>query len=348
MEGNEWEDEELESIEDLLALVEAERSKMSKAVLSSADSLSSAVTLARKRLAANIAVVEEQLKEEKRLLEESKAQRSQELNNSAYDELQAKFAQREAAFEKLKAEKRTIEEERNVLKSELEEARVQMQESAEKASYLLEENAALTAEVKMLRSLLKGNEEASGSSRSERHDSSSHDMNFLQSVSSRGAQEAREEAAISAQAEENPTRKGMKAMESILRKKKTDHGRFEDPWKIRLQCSLVDGVMECLHLNDKADTRERYTPSPSLGISSPVLRYDMKQWYVPPERRVPGKGKMDPLRFDLVHRDRGQVSFLMSFPGTLRRPRQVVSFKAETLESCDRWVTALHNAIGSS
>lgn len=54
---------------DLLALVEAERNKMSKVVLSSADGLSSAVTMARKRLAANIAAVEEQLREEKRLLE---------------------------------------------------------------------------------------------------------------------------------------------------------------------------------------------------------------------------------------------------------------------------------------
>jgi hypothetical protein len=42
---------------------------MSKVVLSSADGLSSAVTMARKRLAANIAAVEEQLREEKRLLE---------------------------------------------------------------------------------------------------------------------------------------------------------------------------------------------------------------------------------------------------------------------------------------
>ena len=58
-----------QSVHDLLALVEAERNKMSKVVLSSADGLSSAVTMARKRLAANIAAVEEQLREEKRLLE---------------------------------------------------------------------------------------------------------------------------------------------------------------------------------------------------------------------------------------------------------------------------------------
>ena len=313
-ESNEWDDEDLENIEDLLALVEAERSKMSKAVLSSADSLSSAVTLARKRLAANIAVVEEQLKEEKRLLEESKAQRSQELNNSAFDELQAKFAQREAAFEKLKAEKRTIEEDRNVLKSELEEARVQIQESAAKASYLLEENAALTAEVKMLRSLLKGSEEASVSSRSDRHDTSSHENNVLQPVSSRGAQEVAEEAAGLPQAEETQKRKGHKVMESILRKKKADHGRFEDPWKIRLQCSLADGVMECLHLNDKGDTRERSSFLAFPPFLTLIRRYNMKNWYVPPERRVPGKGRMDPLRFDLVHRDKGQVRFAIISP----------------------------------
>jgi hypothetical protein len=61
------------TVQELLSLVEAERSKMSKAVLSSADGLSSAVTMARKRLAANIAAVEEQLREEKRMIEQVNA-----------------------------------------------------------------------------------------------------------------------------------------------------------------------------------------------------------------------------------------------------------------------------------
>lgn len=53
----------------LLALVMAERSKMSTSLLGSADMLSSAVMHARKKLAANIAAVEVAVKAEKEALE---------------------------------------------------------------------------------------------------------------------------------------------------------------------------------------------------------------------------------------------------------------------------------------
>ena len=112
----------------LLAMVETERNKMSKAVLASADGLSAAVALARKRLAANIAAVEEQLREERQQLEESRL-----LNRSIASSLSpitpsdegpsnpaVSTAQFEATIEDLKNQKRAVELERDSAREQLE------------------------------------------------------------------------------------------------------------------------------------------------------------------------------------------------------------------------------------
>jgi len=108
-------------------------------------------------------------------------------------------------------------------------------------------------------------------------------------------------------------------VEGILKRKKAGHGVFEDPWKLRMHCYLVDQVLECIPLQDGKMVRDAPTKE----------RYDLLEWYVPPERKVPNsKNKQDPLRFDLVHRTEGQV----------------VGFKAESMESCDKWIAALRAA----
>jgi hypothetical protein len=115
----------------LLTLVEAERNKMSKAVLASADGLSAAVALARKRLAANIAAVEEQLREERQQLEESRLlNRSIAAGLSPLNPVDAEAApivpitttEYEATIERLKAQKRSAEGERDTAREQLESA----------------------------------------------------------------------------------------------------------------------------------------------------------------------------------------------------------------------------------
>jgi hypothetical protein len=97
-------------------------------------------------------------------------------------------------------------------------------------------------------------------------------------------------------------------MESMLRRKKTDHGMFEDPWKLRMMCRLVDGVLEAVVVQEK----------PTTAGEKWETKYDLKkEWYLPPDRRVGGnKSKFDPMRFDIVRKATGEVA----------------SFKAESVE----------------
>ena len=112
----------------LLALVETERNKMSKAVLASADGLSAAVALARKRLAANIAAVEEQLREERQQLEESRLlNRSIAAGLSPISPIEEhtpnpaiSTLQYETTIEELKSQKRAVEHERDTAREQLE------------------------------------------------------------------------------------------------------------------------------------------------------------------------------------------------------------------------------------
>jgi len=93
-------------------------------------------------------------------------------------------------------------------------------------------------------------------------------------------------------------------MESMLRRKKTDHGMFEDPWKLRMMCKLVDGVLEAVVVQDgKMAAGEKWE-----------TKYDLKKdWYLPPDRRVGGnKSKFDPLRFDIVRKSSGEVASFKS------------------------------------
>ena len=146
------------SVVELLTLVEAERNKMSKAVLSSADGLSSAVTMARKRLAANIAAVEEQLREEKRLLEQARGDQALTVSGATTTELQALLNARDAELETMRREKRAVEDERDELRRDLAAAKKELMDSTLRATAAVESAAALQAEVNVLRGNLKGNE----------------------------------------------------------------------------------------------------------------------------------------------------------------------------------------------
>ena len=146
------------SVHELLAMVEAERNKMSKAVLSSADGLSSAVTMARKRLAANIAAVEEQLREEKRMLELARGEQPLTASTASTAELQALLNARDSELDTLRREKRALEDERDDLKRDLSATRKELMEAKQRTTAAVESSAALQAEVNVLRGNLKGDE----------------------------------------------------------------------------------------------------------------------------------------------------------------------------------------------
>jgi hypothetical protein len=147
-----------QSVQELLALVEAERNKMSKAVLSSADGLSSAVTMARKRLAANIAAVEEQLREEKRMLELARGELPLTASCASTAELQAILHARDIELETLRRDKHALEEEKEDLKKEIAALKKELMSSKQRTTAAVESSAALQAEVAVLRSSLKGTE----------------------------------------------------------------------------------------------------------------------------------------------------------------------------------------------
>jgi|EP00802_Teleaulax_amphioxeia_P011992 hypothetical protein len=146
------------SVQELLALVEAERNKMSKAVLSSADGLSSAVTMARKRLAANILAVEEQLREEKRMLELARGEQPLTASTASTAELQALLHARDTELETLRRQKHALEEERDDLKKDLAAVKKELLDAKQRTTAAVESSAALQAEVNVLRGNLKGTE----------------------------------------------------------------------------------------------------------------------------------------------------------------------------------------------
>jgi len=315
------------SVHELLALVEAERNKMSKAVLSSADGLSSAVTMARKRLAANIAAVEEQLREEKRLLEQARGEQPLTASTASTAELQALLSARDVELESHRREKRALEDERQDLRNDLAKIKRELMESKQRATAAVESAAALQAEVNVLRGNLKGGETfplplpvpggyslcrlvyhmvLDPSSQLSSLSCECLDLflgcgaEIVQPASSR---DDTKESALVPKVEERVV-----VMETMLRRKKTDHGMFEDPWKLRMMCTLSNGVLEAVVVQDgRVGAGEKWETT-----------YDLKKdWYLPPDRRVGGsKTKFDPVRFDLVRKSSGEVA----------------SFKAETLE----------------
>ena len=130
-----------QSVQELLALVEAERNKMSKAVLSSADGLSSAVTMARKRLAANIAAVEEQLREEKRMLELARGELPLTASSASTAELQAVLHARDIELETLRRDKHALEEEKEDLKKEIAALKKELMSSKQRTTAAVESSA---------------------------------------------------------------------------------------------------------------------------------------------------------------------------------------------------------------
>ena len=145
----------------LLTTLEAERSKMSKTVLASADGLSAAVALARKRLAANIAAVDEQLREERLLLEENRSMNRSisvgivPLSPITGDSTPTSLAELESTMELLKAQVRTAEHERDAYKDQLDGARRELSDQWRRWAQVSEHNAALEAEVRALRGRLE-------------------------------------------------------------------------------------------------------------------------------------------------------------------------------------------------
>jgi hypothetical protein len=147
-------------LRELLGMVEAERTRMSKAVLSSADSLSSAVMVARKRLSASIAQVEEQLQEEQRLLDSVKgATALPEADKLGGPEvvlaLEAQLAAKDTELEQSRAEVRRVQEERDMYKTQAEELRRAANESRARHVMSKENNAALLMAVQTLQEHLK-------------------------------------------------------------------------------------------------------------------------------------------------------------------------------------------------
>ena len=90
-------------------------------------------------------------------------------------------------------------------------------------------------------------------------------------------------------------------LEGVLRRKKNEHGMFEDPWKQRIMCKLCNGVLEAVAVQDGKTSSEKWEGKFDLN----------KDWYLPPDRRVGGsKVKYDPLRLDLLNKTSGEVTSL--------------------------------------
>lgn len=96
-------------------------------------------------------------------------------------------------------------------------------------------------------------------------------------------------------------REDTRVLEGVLRRKKNDHGMFEDPWKQRIMCKLSNGVLEAVAVQDGKTGGEKWEGKFDLTAG----------WYLPPERRVGGsKVKYDPLRLDLLNKTSGEVTSL--------------------------------------
>jgi hypothetical protein len=96
-------------------------------------------------------------------------------------------------------------------------------------------------------------------------------------------------------------REDTRVLEGVLRRKKNDHGMFEDPWKQRIMCKLSNGVLEAVAVQDGKTGGEKWEGKFDLTAD----------WYLPPDRRVGGsKVKFDPLRLDLLNKISGEVTSL--------------------------------------
>jgi hypothetical protein len=71
----------------------------------------------------------------------------------------------------------------------------------------------------------------------------------------------------------------MPVLEGVLRRKKNEHGMFEDPWKQRIMCKLSNGVLEAVAVQDGKTSSEKWEGTFDLN----------KDWYLPPDRRVGGR-----------------------------------------------------------
>jgi len=293
-----------EGLRQLLGMVDAERARMSKAVLSSADGLTAAVTVARKRLSASIAQVEEQ-----RLLDAAPGpgaplpETSKLGGSEVVMALEAQLAAKDSELEQQRADVRRLEEERDLYRAQAEETRRLANESRARHVMSKENNAALLSAVQTLQEHIKvkGVPLPNGytSIRPEDHDTTS--KNLLAPLSSvSGPTMADDQGGV--------------YVEGVLRRKKAEHSRWEDPWRFKVQCRLVGFTLEMVSLDE------------ARAASLPKEHFSMGEWYVPAERRInSAKSKGDALRFDLVHRVQGTV----------------ISLKADSIESCDRWVSSL-------
>mmetsp|Transcript_7081 Transcript_7081/g.16211 ORF Transcript_7081/g.16211 Transcript_7081/m.16211 type:complete len:135 (+) Transcript_7081:62-466(+) len=124
-------------------------------------------------------------------------------------------------------------------------------------------------------------------------------------------------------------------MTGVLRKKKAEHGLFEDPWKQKIQCTLFPTCLVCELLHEGKLT----------GLKD---MFPLDEWQVPPERRLPPSStsaarggiktplKNDPSRFDLISKTKTEVSGWVSV--------QVVSFRSDSADDASAWIQALGDA----
>jgi len=113
-------------------------------------------------------------------------------------------------------------------------------------------------------------------------------------------------AASSAAASATPVPKGAVVHEGVLRRKKEDHGRFEDPYKTVCVCRLQSGVL-------------RVRLSQNGEVVGEEERFDLREW-----RLLPRSDKPD--RFSLT---RGMSES--------DDERNVISFKAENKAEGNKW-----------
>ena len=104
------------------------------------------------------AINEEQLREEKRLLEQARGDQTLTVTGASTTELQALLNARDAELETLRREKRAVEDERDELRRDLTATKKELMDSNLRATAAVESAAALQAEVNVLRGNLKGNE----------------------------------------------------------------------------------------------------------------------------------------------------------------------------------------------
>jgi len=114
-----------------------------------------------------------------------------------------------------------------------------------------------------------------------------------------------------------PSAHDLISYEGILRKKKDDHKRFEDPYKQAFSATLKDGVLSI-------------RPLQAASLAGEDESYDLRTW-----RLLPRSDKLD--RFSLT---RGISS-------SSADQSSGVSFKAESKNDCGLWVDAIKSNIAA-